>query len=108
MAKAQAWETLALEAQARGATQPRSSTIEEAPVTTLRQESSEEMTKSNEEDREVFIPHPLWSSKVEYILALMGYLMNPGRLWRFVSQWLHKGGCKSENQDMWTQKGQQE
>ncbi|XP_060232069.1 orphan sodium- and chloride-dependent neurotransmitter transporter NTT5 [Meriones unguiculatus] len=93
MAKAQAWETLALEAQARGGIQPKSSPIEEATVTIVTQESSEDMTKINKEDSDDFTPRPLWSSKVEYILALMGYLMNPGRLWRFVSRCLHKGGC---------------
>ncbi|OBS60342.1 hypothetical protein A6R68_08494 [Neotoma lepida] len=88
VAKAQAWESHALVAQARGGLQPKTSAIEEAIVTT-----SEEKKNMSKEESEVFVPRPLWSSKVKYILALMSYLLMPSYLWSFVLQWLHRGGC---------------
>ncbi|EGW03997.1 Orphan sodium- and chloride-dependent neurotransmitter transporter NTT5 [Cricetulus griseus] len=42
---------------------------------------------------EVFIPRPFWSSKLQYTLALVSYLLMPTHLWSFVSRWLHNGDC---------------
>ncbi|CAO2632832.1 Orphan sodium- and chloride-dependent neurotransmitter transporter NTT5 [Lemmus lemmus] len=44
------------------------------------------------EESDVFLPRQLWSSKYKYILAMISYLLMPAGLWRFVSQWLHRGG----------------
>ncbi|KAL1769376.1 orphan sodium-and chloride-dependent neurotransmitter transporter NTT5 [Sigmodon hispidus] len=90
VAKAQAWETLALEAQVRPSLQPKPSNVEETAVTT-----SEVISYMSKKESKVSTPCPrlLWSSKLKYILALNTYLLMPYRLWRFVSQWLHKGGC---------------
>lgn len=107
MAKAQAWESLALEAQARIALQSKPSITELPVVMTVKQES-QLVNRMNTEDSKNFPPRPFWSSKTEYILAIMGYLMMPSGLLRFVSYWVHKGNCKSGNQDTWTQKGHQE
>ncbi|XP_032751035.1 orphan sodium- and chloride-dependent neurotransmitter transporter NTT5 [Rattus rattus] len=94
VAKAQAWETLALEAQARGALQfNKPSTTEYSMETTRKQESSIELNKTSKENSNVFPPWLLWSSKAEYILALMGYLVMPSGLLRFVTCWVHKGSC---------------
>ncbi|GAB1292062.1 Solute carrier family 6, member 16 [Apodemus speciosus] len=93
MAKAQAWETLALEAQARVALQPKPSLTELSTVTTLKQESSQSVTKMSKKGSEGFPPRLFWSSKVEYILALMGYVLMPSGLLRFVSHWVHRGNC---------------
>lgn len=49
------------------------------------------------EESDVFLPRQLWSSKLKFILAMVSYLLMPIQFWRFVSQWLHKGGCKSGN-----------
>lgn len=108
MAKAQAWETLALEAQARVTLQPKPSVTELSTVITLKQESSQFMTRMSKKGSEGFPPRPLWSSKAEYILALMGYVLMPSGLLRFVSYWVHRGNCKSGSQDARTHKGQQE
>lgn len=98
VAKAQAWETLALEAQARGALQfNKPSTTEYSMETTPKQESPIELNKTSKENSNVFPPWLLWSSKAEYILALMGYLVMPSGLLRFVTCWVHKGSCKSGN-----------
>ncbi|XP_052019189.1 orphan sodium- and chloride-dependent neurotransmitter transporter NTT5 [Apodemus sylvaticus] len=88
MAKAQAWE-----AQARVALQPKPSLTELSTVTTLKQESSQLVTKISEKGSEGFPPRLIWSSKVEYILALMGYLLKPSGLLRFISYWIHRGNC---------------
>ncbi|KAH0505467.1 Orphan sodium- and chloride-dependent neurotransmitter transporter NTT5 [Microtus ochrogaster] len=45
------------------------------------------------EESDVFLPRQLWSSKLKFILVMVSYLLMPIQLWRFVSQWLHKGGC---------------
>lgn len=108
MEKAQAWETLALEAQARVALQPKLSITELPTVIPLKQESLQLVKRMSNKSTEGFPPRLLWSSKVEYVLALMGYMLMPSGLLRFVSYWVHNGSCKSGNQDTWTQKGQQE
>ncbi|XP_031242436.1 orphan sodium- and chloride-dependent neurotransmitter transporter NTT5 isoform X2 [Mastomys coucha] len=93
MAKAQAWEILALEAQARIALQSKPSITELPVVMTVKQESSQLVNRMNTEDSKNFPPRPFWSSKTEYILAIMGYLMMPSGLLCFVSYWVHKGNC---------------
>lgn len=108
VAMAQSWEMHALEAQARVAIQQKTHVMQEGAVTALRQEFSQKMPEVNEEDRAVFPARPLGSSKAEYFLGLTAYLVMLTRIWCFVSQWLHKGGCKSGDQDMWPQKGKPE
>ncbi|XP_026644871.1 orphan sodium- and chloride-dependent neurotransmitter transporter NTT5-like [Microtus ochrogaster] len=88
VAKAQAWETHALEAQVRGGPQPKPRATKEATVTI-----SEETRYMSREESDVFLPRQLWSSKLKFILVMVSYLLMPIQLWRFVSQWLHKGGC---------------
>lgn len=105
MEKAQAWETLALEAQARVALQPKASVTELLMATPPKQESLQLVKRMSKKSSEGFPPRLLWSSKVEYVLALMAYMLMPSGLLRFVSYWAHKGSCKSGNQDTWTQKG---
>lgn len=95
MAKAQAWETLAL---ARITLQPKPSVTELATVTTLEQESSELVNRMSRESSEGYPPRQLWASKVEYMLAIMSYLLMPSGVLRFASGWVHKGSCKSGNQ----------
>uniref|UniRef100_A0A8C6HLP6 Solute carrier family 6, member 16 n=1 Tax=Mus spicilegus TaxID=10103 RepID=A0A8C6HLP6_MUSSI len=90
MAKAQAWETLAL---ARITLQPKPSVTELATVTTLEQESSELVNRMSRESSEGYPPRQLWASKVEYILAIMSYLLMPSGVLRFASGWVHKGSC---------------
>ncbi|CAH7457184.1 Slc6a16 [Phodopus roborovskii] len=65
--------------------------VSEAQMT--KEERLLEMRNMNEKDNKVFAPRPVWSSKFQYILALMSYMLMPSRIWRFVSLWLHKGGC---------------
>ncbi|XP_076789975.1 orphan sodium- and chloride-dependent neurotransmitter transporter NTT5 isoform X2 [Arvicanthis niloticus] len=91
MEKAQAWETLALEAQARVALQPKLSITELPTVIPLKQESLQLVKRMSNKSTEGFPARLLWSSKVEYVLALMGYMLMPSGLLRFVSYWVHKG-----------------
>ncbi|XP_028644674.1 orphan sodium- and chloride-dependent neurotransmitter transporter NTT5 [Grammomys surdaster] len=93
MEKAQAWETLALEAQARIALQPKPSVTELSTVTPLKQESLQLVKRMSQKSSEGFPPRLLWSSKVEYLLALMGYMVMPSGILRFVTCWVHKGSC---------------
>lgn len=95
MEKAQAWETLALEAQARIALQPKPSVTELPATIPSKQESLQLVNNMSKKSCEGFPPRLLWSSKVDYILALMGYSLMPSGILRFVSYWVHKGSCKS-------------
>ncbi|XP_068384347.1 orphan sodium- and chloride-dependent neurotransmitter transporter NTT5 [Eschrichtius robustus] len=93
-ARAQAWETQACEAQSR-ASQPKPTSVsgvEAAPVLKQRLLPAKVQVPEKEKS-EVLFTRPFWSSKVEYILAQVGYSMRPGSLWHFCYLWLHSGGC---------------
>ena len=105
-ARAQAWETQACEAQSR-ASQPRPTSVsgvEAAPVLKQRLLPAKVQVPEKEKS-EVLFTRPFWSSKVEYILAQVGYSMRPGSLWHFCYLWLHSGGCKSGYQESRIHKG---
>ncbi|KAF5925930.1 hypothetical protein HPG69_000421, partial [Diceros bicornis minor] len=93
-AKAQAWEIHASEAQSR-ASQPRQTSV--LPVAAApalkRKLLPENVQVSEKETSKALFTRPLWSNKVEYMLAQVGYSMRAGSLWRFSFLWLRNGGC---------------
>lgn len=106
VAKAKAWETQAYEAQNK-ASQPKQTSVlrmESAPP--LKQKPSIKKTKVPEKKKSgVPYTRPLWSNKVQYILAQVGYSVRAINLWWFPYMWLHHGGCKSGDQELWVHKG---
>lgn len=99
VSNAEVWETYALENQARAGQPQKSSVAEVVPVSVLKSKPSKEQGGVAEtEESEDFCARPLWPRKAEYMLALMGYIIKPVSLWRFVYLWLHKGGGKSGKQ----------
>ncbi|KAL2762969.1 orphan sodium- and chloride-dependent neurotransmitter transporter NTT5 [Daubentonia madagascariensis] len=93
-AKAQAWETQAFEAQARASYPKQTSVLEAATVSVLKQEPlNENVHVTEKEESEALLTRPLWSTKVEYILAQMGYSVRPSSFWYFTTLWLHSGNC---------------
>ncbi|XP_074172216.1 orphan sodium- and chloride-dependent neurotransmitter transporter NTT5 [Rhinolophus sinicus] len=92
--KPQAWKTPACEVQDRfnQLRQTSVSKVEAAQV--LKQEPLPEKVEVPEKEKsEVLFTRPLWSNKVEYILAQVGYSVNAISLWRFFNLWLQNGGC---------------
>lgn len=103
--KAQAWEAQACGAPGRF-NQLRQTFFEVETAQILKQEHLPEKEEVPEKEKsEIFFTHPLWSNKVEYILAQVGYSMRTFSLWCFSYLWLHDGGCKSGDQESWTHKG---
>ncbi|KAF6079452.1 hypothetical protein HJG60_017618 [Phyllostomus discolor] len=101
IAKAKAWETQAYEAQKK-ATQPKQTSVlrlesaqplKQKPLI-KRMEVPEKKKKEEEKKKSSEVPYtrPLWSNKVEYILAQVGYSVRSINLWRFPYMWLHHGG----------------
>lgn len=106
IAEAEAWEVQAHEAEKRRSSQfrrPSMMEIEDAPV--IRKSSLKKVALSEKEKSGVVSTRPPWSSKAEYILALVGFTLRALNLWRFPHLWLHNGGCKSGDQESWDHKG---
>lgn len=106
--KSQAWKTPAHEVQNRfnQLRQTSVSKVEAAQV--LKQEPLPEKVEkvvSEEEKSEVLYTRPLWSNRVEYILAQVGYSVKAISFWSFSNLWLQNGGCKSGEQESWTIRG---
>lgn len=107
--KPQAWKTPASEVQDRfnQLRQTSVSKVEAAQV--LKQEPLAEKVEVPEEEKsEIVFTRPVWSNKVEYILAQVAYSVNVISLWRFFTMWLQNGGCKSGEQESWTIRGWQD
>ncbi|XP_033621908.1 orphan sodium- and chloride-dependent neurotransmitter transporter NTT5 [Fukomys damarensis] len=93
VSNAEVWEMYALENQARAGQPQKSSVAEVVPVSVLKSKPSKEQGRvAKTEESGDFRARPLWPRKAEYMLALMGYIIKPISLWRFVYLWLHKGG----------------
>ncbi|KAK1329959.1 hypothetical protein QTO34_010143 [Cnephaeus nilssonii] len=93
IAEAEAWEVQAHEAEKRRSSQfrrPSMMEIEDAPV--IRKSSLKKVALSEKEKSGVVSTRPPWSSKAEYILALVGFTLRALNLWRFPHLWLHNGG----------------
>lgn len=106
IAQAEAWEVQASEAERRRSNQIRTSSLLEMEDTTVLQKPSlKKMEVSEMEKSKVVSTRPRWSSKAEYILALVGFSLRAINLWRFPHLWLHNGGCKSGDQESWNLKG---
>uniref|UniRef100_A0A671EGV8 Solute carrier family 6 member 16 n=1 Tax=Rhinolophus ferrumequinum TaxID=59479 RepID=A0A671EGV8_RHIFE len=92
--KSQAWKTPACEVQDRfnQLRQTSVSKVEAAQV--LKQEPLPEKVEVSEEEKsEVLYTRPLWSNRVEYILAQVGYSVKAISFWNFSNLWLQNGGC---------------
>lgn len=105
-AKARAWEAQAFEAQSRASQSKQNSVLRmiAAPLA-KRKHLPEKLQVPEKEKSKVLFTRPVWSNKVEYILAQVGYSVRPGDLWHFTFLWLHNGGCKSGDQESWIHKG---
>lgn len=107
--KPKAWKTPACEVQDRfnRLRQTSVSKVEAAQI--LKQEPLPETVEVPEKEKsEVLFTRPLWSNKVEYILAQVGYSVDAISFWSFSNLWLHNGGCKSGEQESWTIRGYQD
>ncbi|XP_045842726.1 orphan sodium- and chloride-dependent neurotransmitter transporter NTT5 [Meles meles] len=94
MAKALAWEIQAVEAHHRVSQCKPINGLEVEATQALNQKPlPKKVQVAEEEKREVLFTRPCWSSKVEYILAHVGYSMKINSHWRFFFLWLHNGGC---------------
>nr|XP_008522027.1 PREDICTED: orphan sodium- and chloride-dependent neurotransmitter transporter NTT5 isoform X3 [Equus przewalskii] len=93
-AKARAWEAQAFEAQSRASQSKQNSVLRmiAAPLA-KRKHLPEKLQVPEKEKSKVLFTRPVWSNKVEYILAQVGYSVRPGDLWHFTFLWLHNGGC---------------
>ncbi|XP_027985368.2 orphan sodium- and chloride-dependent neurotransmitter transporter NTT5 isoform X2 [Eptesicus fuscus] len=93
IAEAEAWEVQAAEAEKRRSSQFRRSSLlemEDAPV--IQKSSLKKVALLEKEKSGVVSTRPPWSSKAEYILALVGFTLRALNLWRFPHLWLHNGG----------------
>ncbi|XP_016061554.1 PREDICTED: orphan sodium- and chloride-dependent neurotransmitter transporter NTT5 [Miniopterus natalensis] len=89
-AKAQAWET---QAARRRSSQPKQIPhlgVEAAPFP--KRKPSLKVAISEKENSEVLLIRPLWFSKIEYMMAQIGYSLRAIHLWRFPYLWLQNGG----------------
>lgn len=108
--KAKAWETQAYEAQKRYTQPKQTSVLGLESAQALKQKPLIKMTevpekKKKKKKSEAPYTRPLWSNKVEYILAQVGYSVRAINLWRFPYLWLHHGGCKSGDQESGVHQG---
>lgn len=102
--EAQAWEAQACKIQGRFNQLRQTSSLEVETARILKQEPVPEKVPEKEKSEDFFI-RPLWSNKVEYIMAQVGYSVRTLHIWRFIYMWLHHGGCKSGDQKSWIHKG---
>ncbi|XP_023399019.2 orphan sodium- and chloride-dependent neurotransmitter transporter NTT5 [Loxodonta africana] len=90
--KTQAWETPAWEVQSRDG-QHKKATLSEIEAVSIPKHSTSalnvQVTKKKENEDST---RPLWSNKVEYILAQVGYSVGSINLWSFPNLWLQNGG----------------
>ncbi|XP_036996825.2 orphan sodium- and chloride-dependent neurotransmitter transporter NTT5 isoform X2 [Artibeus jamaicensis] len=97
-AKAEAWETQASEGQRMGTRPKKTFTLGVKSAQPLKQKplikktEVPEKKKKKKKSSEVPDTRPLWSNKVEYMLAQVGYSVRAINLWRFPYLWLHNGG----------------
>ncbi|KAM5209433.1 orphan sodium- and chloride-dependent neurotransmitter transporter NTT5 isoform 3-T4 [Hipposideros larvatus] len=89
--EAQAWEAQACKIQGRFNQLRQTSSLEVETARILKQEPVPEKVPEKEKSEDFFI-RPLWSNKVEYIMAQVGYSVRTLHIWRFIYMWLHHGG----------------
>ncbi|XP_040834140.1 orphan sodium- and chloride-dependent neurotransmitter transporter NTT5 [Ochotona curzoniae] len=92
-ARAQVWEAHASEAKSRTGHLKHVSELRMRSSSLLKRIFSNEEFLVDEEGESKALTRPIWSGKVEYILAQLGYNLKPSNIWWFVSLWLHCGGC---------------
>lgn len=97
-ARAQVWEAHASEAKSRTGHPKHVSELRMRSSSLLKRIFSNEEFLVDEEGESKALTRPIWSGKVEYILAQLGYNLKPSNIWWFVSLWLHCGGCESGGQ----------
>uniref|UniRef100_H0X1V3 Solute carrier family 6 member 16 n=1 Tax=Otolemur garnettii TaxID=30611 RepID=H0X1V3_OTOGA len=86
--------SLVAKAEARVSHTKQTSILEMASLSFLKQKHPDENVHViKTEDSEVPLTRFLWSSKVEYILAQVGYTASPSNFWLFTTLWLHSGNC---------------
>ncbi|XP_049757719.1 orphan sodium- and chloride-dependent neurotransmitter transporter NTT5-like [Elephas maximus indicus] len=92
VAKVRAWETQAWEAQSRSSQLKQDFLSKMESVSARRHRASSLKVQVTKKKKNEDSTRPLWSNKVEYILAQVGYSVGSMNIWSFPNLWIQNGG----------------